>query len=152
MDMLLRRGQKEKVSKGFTLMELVVTVSIMGVLAAVVAPTYLETQSEAKLIMSETNVSQIKQAFVNLYLQGFLEHRGEVWPDEPADNKMTFDWANTTTVYDGRTVSQLFSGSKIIYNPYDNPFMYYSLPQTENEPAGFRIEDPDTGISVSFRP
>ncbi len=152
MDSTLRKSREGKTSRGFTLLEVIVTISIVGILAAVVTPTYLETQNEAKLIMSETNISNIKQAFVNLYLQGFIERKGDVWPDEPTDNKMTYDWANSTTVYDGRTVSQLFNGSKIIYNPYDHPYLYTILPATAHEQSGIQIEDPDTGVLQTFRP
>ncbi len=152
MDITRRKAGEDKANQGFTLLEMIITVSIMGILAAVVTPTYLETQTEAKLIMSQTNISQLKQGFVNLYLQGFMDQKSDVWPDEPSDHKMTFEWADNTTVYDGRTVSQLFNSSKIIYNPYDHPFLYYRLPATEHEAAGFRIDDPDTGVSQSFRP
>lgn len=139
-------------SRGFTLLEAVITVSIMGILAAVVTPTYLETQTEAKLVMSRANLTQLQQGFINLYLEGFFTGKRDVWPDEPADNKMTHQWAQSTTLYDGRTVAQLFSGSEIIYNPYEHPFLYYTLPATEHEEAGFQMDDPDTGISLSFRP
>ena len=139
--------------KGFTLLEAVITVSILGILAAVVTPTYLESQLEAKLVMSQSNATQLKQGIVQVYLNAYLEGKIDVeWPDEPSDNKMTHSWAASTTIYDGRTVAQLFSSSEIVYNPYGNPFLYYLLPETENEQAGFRIEDPDTGVSVSFRP
>ncbi len=133
-------------------MEAIITVSILGILAAVVTPTYLETQVEAKLVMSQAGVAQLQQGFINLYFEGLFKAEQDVWPDEPPDNKMTFSWANSTTLYDGRTVAQLFSSSTIIYNPYDRPYLYYLLPETEQEPAGFRIDDPDTGISLSFRP
>jgi len=137
---------------GFTLLEAIITVSIMGILAAVVTPTYLETQNEAKLVMSQTNLTQIKQGFINLYLQGLLEGENDIWPDEPQDHKMTYQWTESTTLYDGRNVAQLFNESKIAYNPYEKPFLYYLLPETEHEQAGFRIDDPDTGVSQSFRP
>jgi len=133
-------------------LEAVITVSIMGILAAVVTPTYLKTQTEAKVVMSQTNIYQLKQGFINLYLEAFVKGQSDVWPDEPADNQMTYSWADATTLYDNRTVSQLFSGSKIVMNPYDNPFLYYLLPATEAELAGFRIDDPDTGVTQSFRP
>ncbi len=138
--------------RGFTLMEAVITISILGILAAVVTPTYLETQTEAKVVMSKANISQLQQGLINLYLEGLFKAQTDVWPDPPADNKMTFAWADATTLYDGRTVSQLYSGSKIIYNPYDHPYLYSLLPETEHEEAGFRLDDPDTGISKSFRP
>jgi len=138
--------------KGFTLLELIVTVSIMGILAAVVTPTYLNTQNEAKLVMSQANASQLQQGFINLFLEGLFTGKKDVWPPEPPDNKMTHAWASSTTLDDGRTVAQLFSGSDIVYNPYEHPFLYFLLPETEQEEAGFRIDDPDTGISLSFRP
>ncbi len=137
---------------GLTILELIITVSIMGILAAVVTPTYLETQTEAKIVMSQTNISQLKQGFINLYLKAMFESESDYFPDAPADNKMTYDWANTTTVFDGRTVSQLFNGSKIVMNPYGNPYLYYNLAETDQEAAGIRIDDPDTGVSQSFRP
>ena len=143
---------EKKWSKGFTLLEAVITISIMGILAAVVTPTYLETQTEAKIVMSETNVSQLKQGFINLYLKSIFESKAEIFPAEPSDNKMTYAWANSTLCFDGRTVSQLFNGSEIIYNPYGNPYLYYKLPATAQEEAGIQIDDPDTGISQSFRP
>ncbi|MCF6237575.1 MAG: type II secretion system GspH family protein [Candidatus Marinimicrobia bacterium] len=144
--------KKSDLQNGFTLLEAIITVSIMGILAAVVTPTYLKTQIEAKLVMSQTNSLQIKQGLVNLYLQGYMEGNYDVWPDEPADNRMTQTWANSTILYDGRSVAQLYSSSKIIMNPYENPYLYYQLPETAQEPAGFRIDDPDTGVSQSFRP
>lgn len=138
--------------KGFTLLEAVITIAIIGILAAVVTPTYLDTQNEAKLVISESNVSQLKQGFINLYLKGVFDSNFDVWPDEPSDNKMTEAWANSTILFDGRTVSQLFSNNTIVYNPYDNPYLYTKLPATDTEQAGIRIDDPDTGISHSFRP
>ena len=127
-------------NKGFTLMEAIITVSIMGILAAVVTPTYLETQTEAKLVMSQTNTSQLKQGIINLYLGAFMDGEYDVWPDEPTDHKMTHQWAESTTLYDGRTVAQLFSGSKIIYNPYDHPFLYYLLPEMTSKSGSSLIE------------
>jgi len=139
-------------NRGFTLLEAIITVSIMGILAAVVTPTYLETQTEAKVVMSKTNISQLKQGFINLYLKAMFEGPDEFWPAEPPDNKMTYAWSNSTILFDGRTVAQLYNGSKIIYNPYEHPYLYYLLPATAQEEAGIRIDDPDTGVSESFRP
>lgn len=138
--------------QGFTLLEAIITVSIMGILAAIVTPTYLNTQSQAKLVMSQAGATQLQQGFVNLYFEGLFVDSLNVWPPEPSDHKMTHQWSESTTLYDGRTVAQLYSGSKIIYNPYEHPFLYYLLPETAQERAGFRIDDPDTGVSVSFRP
>ena len=144
--------KRSKLQKGFTLLEAVITVSIMGILAAVVTPTYLNSQVQAKLVMSQANASQLQQGLINLYFEGLFKDEFDVWPEEPPNNQMTFEWANETTLYDGRKVAQLYSGSKIMYNPYDRPFLYFLLPATDHEEAGFRINDPDTGISLEFRP
>ena len=150
--MHIRQSRGERFQQGFTLLEAIITVSIMGILAAVVTPTYLDTQNEAKVVMSQTNVSQLRQGFINLYLNALFESELNVWPTEPTDHKMTNSWAATTTLYDGRKVKQLFSNSAIIYNPYSHPYLYYILPETATEKEGFRIDDPDTGVSQSFRP
>ena len=81
---------------GFTLLEVAITVSIMGILAAVVTPTSHETQTEAKLVMSKASISDPKQGFINLYLIDLSETNAQMFPDRPADHKMTFEWANST--------------------------------------------------------
>ena len=50
-----------KSSKGFTLMELVVTTAIMGTLAAVSGPKFAEQQEEAKVRTTLVNISIIGQ-------------------------------------------------------------------------------------------
>jgi len=137
---------------GFTLLELVVTISIIAVLAGIAVPTYLNTQSKAKARVSLTNLMQIKQAFINHFYSSILDHQPQEFPPEPADNEMTVEWAKNTILYNGNSVAQLFSGGKIAINPYDNPYLYYILSATETEEEGFKLEDPDIGIVVRFRP
>ncbi len=139
---------------GFTLLELVVTVSIMATLAAVVIPTYLKSQSDAQLRTSQANMINIKQAFINNFYYSVIDQSKQDYPDEPSNNQMTYNWANNTTLYNGNTVSGLFSGGQIIYNPYENPYLYALLP-TGSTPAnadGFVIEDPDIGFIMEFKP
>lgn len=44
---------------GFTLIELVVTTAIMGTLAAVAIPSFLETNTKAKMNKTVANISEI---------------------------------------------------------------------------------------------
>lgn len=139
---------------GFTLLELIVTVAIMATLAAVAIPTYLKSQSDAQLRTSQANMINIKQAFINNFYYSVIDRGKKEFPAEPSDNQMTFNWANNTILYNGGTVSGLFSGGQIIYNPYNNPYLYKLIPlgsDPENT-DGFVIEDPDIGIIMEFTP
>ncbi len=52
---------------GFTLTELVVTTAIMGTLAAVAIPSYIETQAKAKSEKTMSNISEIGSKLGQLY-------------------------------------------------------------------------------------
>lgn len=134
--------------RGFTLLEMVITVSIIGILAAIVAPTYMQSQAQAELVVSQSNLLSMKTGFSNFFFQSVFDGRIGEYVPEPPDNKVTHSWANSTTLYDGSTVAQLFSGDKVIYNPNDNPYEYYLLPGDE----GFRVVDSDFNLEMVFSP
>ena len=54
--------------KGFTLMELVVSTAIMGTLAAVAIPAYLETSESAKGTKANDTMNTIGSAIINSYM------------------------------------------------------------------------------------
>lgn len=56
-----------KNKKGFTLMELVVTTAIMGTLAALAVPSFIETQAKAKSTKSMSNISEIGSKLGQVY-------------------------------------------------------------------------------------
>lgn len=58
---LFRRNKK-----GFTLVELVVVIAILGVLAAIAVPRFINALDEAKNATDEANIKAL-QAAVNLY-------------------------------------------------------------------------------------
>jgi len=140
------------VKSGFTLLELIITVSIMGILAAVVTPTYLENQAHAKMAVTQANMTSIRQAFVNYFYLEILAYRPPSFPPEPADNKLTTEWSNSTILANGLPVSKLFSEGVLPLTAYDRPFEYTLLEATANEDAGFRLEDPGSDLVIEFRP
>jgi len=58
---------KNKRSLGFTLTELVVTTAIMGTLAAVSIPSYIETQAKAKSEKTMSTISEMGQKLGQVY-------------------------------------------------------------------------------------
>jgi len=59
--------QKTKSNKGYSLMELVVSISILATLAAVSVPTFIETGNNAKGTKSMDNINNIGVALLNSY-------------------------------------------------------------------------------------
>ena len=138
--------------KAFTLFELIITVAIMGILAAVVTPRYLETQAQAKLEMSRSNLVAVRSAFINYFFEGVFSRSAEKFPPEPTDNILSTQWASTTTLSNGSKVSQLFSEGVIPLNSDNNPFSYYLLEETATENSGFRLSDTHYNLEYIFRP
>lgn len=139
-------------TSGMTLLELVVSVAIIAILASMGVATYTELQYEAKVKTSLSNAIQIEQAFINHFYNSVMDYEAKEFPPEPLDNKMTQDWADGVVLYNGRSVSDLFSGGRILYNSFGNPFLYERLTATNIEEDGFKIEDPDIGFIREYRP
>ena len=124
-------------------MEAVITVSIMGILAAVVTPTYLETQNEAKLVMSKTNVSQMSQGIINLYLGSLFESESDVWPAEPADHKSHISGLNQQYYMMAVPLLSYIAALKSFIIPTKIPFYTTSFPK-----RNMRVKDSGSMIQT----
>ena len=70
---------------GFTLIELIMVMIILGVLSAVAIPRYLDTISQAEEAAEDAVISNIGVALENYAIHKLVKSGRGVWPDNPFD-------------------------------------------------------------------
>lgn len=75
----------KKTNKGFTLIELIMVMIILGIMAAVAIPRYLETISKSEVSSEDAIVNRLTVALENYAQQKMLTEGRRYWPDNPFD-------------------------------------------------------------------
>ena len=107
-------------SAGFTLAELVVTIVLVGIIAATAIPTFNNVVVSTQLQINLSNMEIIKNAFVRYY---FVTQNDP--PPVPENNLLDSEYKDLV-LPDGRTPDNLFNGKDgLPYNSNGNPYSYY---------------------------
>jgi prepilin-type N-terminal cleavage/methylation domain-containing protein len=107
-------------SAGFTLAELVVTIVLVGIIAATAIPTFNNVMVSAQLQINLSNMETIKNAFVRYYYTSQMN-----FPPVPENELLDSEYKDLV-LPDGRTPDNLFNGKAgLPYNSNGNPYSYY---------------------------
>ena len=74
---------------GFTLIELIMVMIILGIMAAVAIPRYLETIEKSEVASEDAVVNTIMVALENYAQNRMLTEGRRYWPDNPFDALVT---------------------------------------------------------------
>tara|TARA_R100001129_G_C5144908_1_gene197094 strand:- start:59 stop:487 length:429 start_codon:yes stop_codon:yes gene_type:complete len=109
-------------SAGFTLVELVVTIVLVGILLGTAIPTFYRTINETQEQVNISNMAIIKDTFMQYYYDNHMSGNPH-FPQTPIDSLMNGAYRQTI-LEDGRTPDMLFSGD-LPYNTNKKPYIYY---------------------------
>ena len=157
MKNLLHRGTTTG-SSGFTMMELVVTIALMGILLSVAVPAYNGVSERMQEKRNAANMHIIREVFFH-YFYRMHQKTGRVahFPPTPdtEDHVMDEEWASTTIDstlridgnYTYQAPKHFFAYGKVPVNSNRQPFMYEAwndtLPATGEIRYHIRLKDID---------
>ncbi|MBI88634.1 MAG: hypothetical protein CMG60_00990 [Candidatus Marinimicrobia bacterium] len=141
-----------KHTAGFTMMELVVTLALMGVLISFAIPAYNGVSEEMQGKRNEANMQTIREAFFH-YFYRMHQQKGRVahFPPEPSNERklMDDDWASTPmdSLLSPQAPKHLFATGVLPKNANNTPFMYTTWNDTVDASGEvmyyIKIEDVD---------
>ena len=134
-----------KNSNGFTLIELVVTIALVGILVGSVIPTFHRAVNETQSSVNISNMVIIKNTFLQYYYDNHMS--GDPHFPQLPENSLLDSTYRKLELGDGRTPDMLFSGD-LPYNTNQKPYTYYWDNDTTNGHITQRIVikdiDPDS--------
>ncbi len=134
-----RQENPLKNQKGFTLIEIIAVLVILGILAAVAVPKYMDLQNEARIKAAEAAMAEVKSRLSNGYAIYLLANNGAA----PKDVK-----AICAEVNDANTLPKTGAGDVPMGSDYKVTLSYTTTTATitVNQVQGVAV----TGVSAKW--
>ena len=140
--MMIKMRKALKGEKGFTLIELMIVVAIIGILAAIAIPNFLRFQMKAKAAESRANLQAINNAQRSYYGDRDSFLACAISPTDGVVGKSKIDWQNGDGSFDNDNddTDGLVDFSAIGWRPTGGVYYQYQVAAGAADANGFSHE------------